>query len=129
MYSLLLRLVDCDNNGDDDCDDDEDEDRDKQAPPLLAVATTRADDCGANLLVSFCDVLANLLALLLDIGNQRLLLLNNLVEILEELSELDHLALDVLDGFVALLDIAEGGAGLTAAVRAQELKKLSANNQ
>jgi hypothetical protein len=121
-----LWLVDCDDDSDNDRNDDENNDRDEQAPPLLAVAAARRGDCGANLLVAFCDVLADLLALLLNVGDHGLLLLHDLVEVLEELGELDHLTLDVLDRFVALLDVAQGGAGLPTAVRAEELRNMSA---
>lgn len=111
-----LFVVDGNDDGDDDSNDDDDEDADEQAPPLLPVASTRADNRRANLLVTLCYVLADFLALLLNVGDQRLLLLHDLVKVLEELSKLNHLTLNVLNGLVALLDIAEGGAGLAAAV-------------
>ena len=38
------------------------------------------------------------------------------------MGELDHLAFYVLDGFVSLLDVAEGGRGLSAAVGVEELR-------
>jgi hypothetical protein len=107
--------------------DDNNENNEEQAPPLLSVASTRANDSCANLLITFCDVFADFVALLHNVGDENLLLLDDLVEILEELSKLDHLALDVLDGFVALLHIAKSRACLTAAVRAQELGEKLAN--
>jgi hypothetical protein len=127
-WGLFLRLlvIHSNNNTDDHCNDDNDDEDNEEAPPLLAVAGARADDCGANFLVTLCDVFADLLALGFDVGNERLLLLHNLVEILEELGKLDHLALNVLDGLVALLDVAQGGARLAAAVRAHELGLKSA---
>jgi hypothetical protein len=118
---LRLRLVYCDNDTDDHGNDNKDDDHNEEAPPLLAVAGARADDGGANFLVALSDVFADLLALSFDVGNKRLLLLHNLVEVLEELGKLDHLALNVLDGLMALLDVAQGGARLAAAVRAHEL--------
>jgi hypothetical protein len=122
-WELILRLwlVYCDNDTDDHGNDDEDDDHNEEAPPLLAVAGARADDGGANFLVALSDIFADLLALSFDVGNKRLLLLHNLVEVLEELGKLDHLALNVLDGLMALLDVAQGGARLAAAVRAHEL--------
>jgi hypothetical protein len=115
---LVLRLlvVHCDNDTNDHSNNDEDDYNDEQAPPLLAVTGARADDRGTNLLVTLCDVIANLLALLLNVGNERFLLLHNLIEVLEKLGELDHLALNVLDGLVALLHVAQSGARLAAAV-------------
>jgi hypothetical protein len=123
LRGLVLRLlvVYCDNNTDDHGNDDEDDDHNEEAPPLLAVAGASADDCGADFLVALGDVFADLLALGFNVGNERLLLLHNLVEVLEELGKLDHLALNVLDGLMALLDVAQGGARLAAAVRAHEL--------
>ena len=58
----------------------------------------------------------DLLALCFDVLDEGLLLLDNLVEVLEQLGELNHLLLDLLDGLVALLHITEGGRCLTAAV-------------
>lgn len=101
-------LVDLGNHHSNNDDNDDDEQDDEQAPPLLAVPAARLLDRAANLGVCLNHVVVDLLALLLDIGHERLLLLHNLVEVLEELGELNHLALDVLDGFVALLDVAEG---------------------
>jgi hypothetical protein len=115
-------LVDLRNdNGDDDNDDDDEED-DEQAPPLLAVAAPCLFDGAADLCVGLDDVLVDLLALLLNVGNEGLLLLHNLIEVLEQLGELDHLALDILDGLVALLDVAEGRRGLAAAVGVEQLQ-------
>jgi hypothetical protein len=96
-------LGDNDNNNDDDNDDEEDN---EEAPPLLAVAAAGFLNGSTNLVVPLYNVVVNLLALLLDVGNKRLLLLDNLVEVLEQLSKLNHLTLDVLDSFVALLDVA-----------------------
>lgn len=109
-------LVDlCDNNSDDDNDND-DEQNNEQAPPLLAVPAASLLDCAADFGVGLDNVVVNLFALLLDVGDEGLLLLHDLVEILEKLGQLNHLALDVLNGLVALLDVAEGGRGLAAAV-------------
>lgn len=109
-------LVDlCNDDGDDD-DDDDDEQDDEQAPPLLAVPAACLVDCAADLGVGLDDVVVDFLALLLNVGDEGFLLLHDLIEVLEQLGELDHLALDVLDRFVTLLDVAEGGRGLAAAV-------------
>lgn len=51
----------------------------------------------------------DLLALCLDVLDEGLLLLDNLVKVLEQLSELNHLLLNLLDGLVALLHVAKGG--------------------
>jgi hypothetical protein len=115
-------LVDlCDNNSDND-DDDNDEENDEQAPPLLAVPAARLLDCAADLGVCLDDVFVDLLTLLLDVGDERFLLLHDLVEVLEQLGKFDHLLLDSLNGFVALLDVAESGRGLAAAVGAEQLR-------
>lgn len=119
---MLFRLGDLGYNDHNDRDGNEDEQDDKQAPPLLAVAATGLLNGAPDLRVGLYNVLVDFLALLLDVGNERLLLLNDLVEILEELSKLDHLALDVLNGFVSLLDVAEGRGGLTTAVRVEKLR-------
>lgn len=95
---------------------------DEQAPPLLPVAGARLLDGAANLLVALHHVVVHLLALLLNVLHQRLLLHDDVVEVLEQLRELHHLALDLLDGLVALLDIPEARLGLAAAVRVQQLR-------
>lgn len=99
----FVDLGDNDNNNDDDNDDEEDN---EEAPPLLAVAAAGFLNGSTNLVVPLYNVVVNLLALLLNVGNKRLLLLDNLVEVLEQLSKLNHLTLDILDSFVALLDVA-----------------------
>ena len=114
-------LVDlCDNHGNNN-DNNDDEQHNKQAPPLLAVPAARLLDRASNLGVGLHNVVVDLLALLLDVGHKRLLLLHDLVQVLEKLGQLDHLALDVLDRLVALFDVAEGAGGLAAAVRVEKL--------
>jgi hypothetical protein len=92
---LLLLVVDCDDDANDDTNDNDDEDNGEQAPPLLPIVGTRTDNRSANFLIPFCDVLADFFAVLLHIDNERLLLLHDLIEVLEELSELNHLTLDI----------------------------------
>ena len=60
-------------------------------------------------------------ALIIDLFKGGILFHNGLVDVLEELGEFDHLAFDLLYGFVAALDGAEGGLGLAAAVGLHEL--------
>lgn len=78
--SGLVDLGDDDRNDD---DHDDDEKHDEQAPPLLAVPATCLFDCAADLGVRLDDVVVNLLALLLDVGDEGFLLLHNLVQVLE----------------------------------------------
>lgn len=78
-------------------------------------------DCSINLHIGFPNVLMYFLALLVDLFKGWILLDNGLVDVLEELGELDHLAFDFLNGFVAALDGAEGGLSLAAAVALEEL--------
>jgi hypothetical protein len=94
--SIRSRLVNlCDNHSNDDHNNDDKQDN-EEAPPLLAVTATRL------------DVVVDFLALLLNVGNERFLLLDDLVKVLEQLGEFDHLTFYVLDGLVALFYIAEG---------------------
>ena len=66
-------------------------------------------------------IVVDFLALGFNVGDKGLLLLDNLIKVLKELGKLDHLALDVLDSLVALLDVAQRGRGLAATVRVHEL--------
>ena len=61
------------------------------------------------------------LGLLVDLLHDRLLLHDERIHVFEQLSEFDDLAFNLLDGFVAALDGAEGGLGLAAAVGLEEL--------
>ena len=109
-------LVDlCDNNRNDN-DDDDDKQHNKQAPPLLTVPAARLLDRAADLGIRLDDIVVDLLALLLDVRNERFLLLHNLIQVLEQLGKLDHLTLNVLNCFVALFDIAESARSLTLTV-------------
>jgi len=102
-------LVDlCDDHSNDNNDDDDEQD-DKEAPPLLAVTAARLDYGTINLDIGSLYVVVDFFALGLDVGDERLLLLDNLVEILEQLGQLHHLTFYVLDGFVSLFDVAQGG--------------------
>lgn len=107
--SIRSRLVNlCDNHSNDDHNNDDKQDN-EEAPPLLAVTATRLDDSTINFDVGSLDVVVDFLALLLDVGNERFLLLDDLVKVLEQLGEFDHLTFYVLDGLVALFYVAEGG--------------------
>lgn len=77
----------------------------EQAPPLLAVSAPCLLDSTANLSVGLDNVGVDFLALLLDVLNEGFLLHDDLVQVLEQLCQLDHLSLDLLDGLVALLDV------------------------
>jgi hypothetical protein len=122
---LRLLIIDYKINHHHHRNDNEDDHNNEEAPPLLVVASARADNCGDHFLVTLCDGFADLLALGCDVGNERLLLLHNLVEVLEKLGELDHLALNFLGGLVALPHAALGRARLDAAVRVEELRSRS----
>ncbi|GKT41627.1 uncharacterized protein ColSpa_01808 [Colletotrichum spaethianum] len=68
--------------------------------------------CGDAAPVSMGTVLDDLLALLLDLGDGGLLLDDEHVHVLEQLGELDHLLLNLLQGGLAVLDGVEDGVGL-----------------
>lgn len=105
---------------DDDSDDDDDGHADAETDPLLLA-------CGAGLHRSLLElnicldhVLLCVLGVLLDVLDHGVLLDDDGVEVLEELRELDHGALDLLDRVVALLHRAQRRLGLPAAVGGQE---------
>lgn len=93
---------------------------DAEADPLLLARLAGRDNGNANLLVALVEILHHLLRLLFDLGHGHVLLHDERVHVLEELGELDHLALDLLQSSMAVLDGREGGAGLAAAVRLHE---------
>lgn len=66
------------------------------------------------------EVLLHLLTLLLNHRDRVLLLHNQRLHILEQLRQLNHLRLDLLDRFVAVLHVAERLARLAAAIALEE---------
>ncbi|GJD02611.1 hypothetical protein ColKHC_11436 [Colletotrichum higginsianum] len=70
------------------------------------------NSCGCAAPVSSGTVLDDLLALLLDLGNGSLLLDNQHVHVLEQLCELNHLLLNLLQGGLAVLNGVEHGISL-----------------
>ena len=79
--SIRSRLVNlCDNHSNDDHNNDDKQDN-EEAPPLLAVTATRLDDSTINFDVGSLDVVVDFLALLLNVGNERFLLLDDLVKV------------------------------------------------
>lgn len=83
---------------------------DAQADPLLLARLAGRVDGHANLLVPLVQVVDDLLALLLDLHDGRLLLHDQRVHVLEQLRQLHHLLLDLDQGGVAILDRRQGGA-------------------
>ena len=80
----------------------------EEAPPLLPARTASLLDSTTNLGVGLDDVFVDFLALLLNVLDERFLLLDDLIEVLEQLCELDHLLLNLLDGLVTLLHVTQG---------------------
>ena len=93
---------------------------DSQTNPLLLPRRTGRINGLADLLVTAHKVRVRLLGLLLDILHQRILLDDDGVQVLEQLLQLDHGALDLLDRVVALLHIAQRALRLASAVRVEQ---------
>ena len=91
----------------------------KTDPLLLPRGTSRSDGL-TDLLIAAHKMRVRLLGLLLDVLHQRILLHDNGVQVLEQLLQLDHGALDLLDGVVALLHIAQRALRLASAVGVEE---------
>lgn len=93
---------------------------DKEAVPLLAVTCLRALDGRANVHSPLIEVLRHLLALLLNQGHRVLLLHHKRLHVLEQLRQLNHLRLDLLDRRVAVLHVGERLARLPAAIALEQ---------
>ena len=93
---------------------------DTKTDPLLLPRGTSAINGFADVLVARDEMRVRLLSLLLDILHQRLLLHDDRIQVLEQLLQLDHGALDLLDGIVALLHIAQSGLRLASTIRIEE---------
>ena len=87
-----------------------------EAYPLLPSYGSRLGNRSVKLFVTLPDIRVRFLCLLLDLLNRSFLLYDCGVNVLEQLRELDHLALDLLDGFMATLDSVEGRLSLPATV-------------
>lgn len=85
---------------------------DTQAPPLLLAGLARGFDGDTNLLVALVQVLDDLLALLLNLCDGGLLLDDEHIHVLEQLCELHHLLLDLLQSGLAVLDGIEDAVSL-----------------
>jgi hypothetical protein len=83
---------------------------------LFASAASRFRNCSINLNVCLSNVLICSFGLLLDLDHRRLMLYHGGLDILKELSQLNHLSLDLLDRFVATLHGAKCGLGLATSV-------------
>lgn len=93
---------------------------DEQTPPLLPPRRLGTLDTRLQLLVPLLHIVNDLLTLGLDIHHGRLLLHHQDIHILEQLRQLDHLALDLLDGLVPALHGIQGGSGLSLSVALQQ---------
>ncbi len=71
------------------------------------------------MLVAARYIFLGVLGLLFNLLYWRLLFNYGGVDILEQLRELDHLAFNLLDSFVAALDSAKSGLRLTTTIRLQ----------
>lgn len=93
-----------------------DSNADEQAPPLLSPCRPSLFCSDAQVLISLNHVSISLLGLFLDVLDERLLLDNDGVQVLEELRQFHHGPLNLLNCIMALLHVAEGGLCLSSAV-------------
>lgn len=108
-----------DAEGDAEHSGNDDEDDDEEAPPLELAAVAGALVGLGDLLVARLEVVDDVLALVLGVGNDRLLLLDHGGELLVEDGELGEGLLDALEFVVAGADVAEEGGGVAGAVCAE----------
>ena len=105
---------------DDDDNDQDDGNADTKADPLLFARSACAHDRAVDLHVALLQVLVCVHGLCLDVLHHGLLLHDNGVQILEQLLQLEHSLLDLLDSGMALADVRERTLSLTAAIRVHE---------
>lgn len=91
-----------------------------QAPPLPLASISRALNRNANLLSSLVHVLNNFLALHLNVRDSRFLLHNQCLHILEQLSELNHLLLNLLDSLVSVLHSVKSRSALASSIALEQ---------
>jgi hypothetical protein len=105
---------------DDDDNNQDDGNTDTKADPLLFARSPGTYDRTVDLHIALLQVLVRVHGLCLDILHHRLLLHDNSVQILEQLLQLEHGLLDLLDGGMALTDVGECTLSLTATIRVHE---------
>jgi hypothetical protein len=107
-------------NNDNNDNDQEDGNADTKADPLLFACGACTHDRTVNLHVALLQVLVCIHGLCLDVLHHRLLLHDDSVQILEQLLQLEHSLLDLLNGGVTLADVRERTLSLTATIRVHE---------
>ena len=117
---VLGDLHDNDNNHH---DDDYDECNNACTVPLLASCSAGLLYCAVELSVCFCDMVINLVASLFDLHDCGLLLDDSGLEILEELCECDHVALNLLNLVVTTSDAVGDRLSLATAITVDQLGK------
>lgn len=80
---------------------------DAQADPLLSPGRSRLVNGLVELLVSFIQVYDGILGFVVDVLYRGFLLNDGSFHVLEQLCELNHLSLDLLDGLVSALHSAQ----------------------
>jgi len=110
----------CEIDDDDEDDDNNNGNADTKAVPLLSPGGSGL--CGGNVEVLVClnHIRLRFFGLFLDVHDHGLLLHDNCVQILEQLCQLSHCTLDLLDSIVALANICQCALGLATAVRVKE---------
>lgn len=86
-----------------------------QGVPLPSSGVAGACDCAVQLGVGFLDVVVCFLGALVDLGDGRLLLVDELGYFLVQLAQLNHVLLDLADGGGSLQSSLAGIVGLTGA--------------
>lgn len=94
---------------------------DAQADPPLPSRRSRLVHCLVKLLISFVEMHNRILSFSVDMLYGGFLLDDRGFHVLEQLSELNHLSLNLLDGFMPTLDGTQCGLRLTSAVLCEEL--------
>lgn len=93
---------------------------DTQAVPLLASGRSCLGGRNIKVGIGMNNILLRFLGFFLNVHNHGLLLHYNLVEVLEQLGQFGHGALNLLNGIVTLADICQSALGLASAIRVKE---------
>ena len=105
---------------DDDHNHQDDGNADSKADPLLFARSPGASNATVELHVSLLQVFVCVHSPLFDILHHGLLLDDNRIQVLEELLELKHGLLNLLDGGVTLTDVRERTLSLAATIGVHE---------
>ena len=100
-----------------------------KAPPLFPPGCSRLVDCSGELGVGLRNMLVDFLASLLNLSDRRFLLDYRSFQVLEHLSQDEHVLFDLLDGLMSTANVIGNCLSLASAVAVNKLGHVRESDQ